>query len=120
MRDDTFVQAYLECALWASTDEEGEPLDAQYGVENLAPVALAQAKRECEAVLTENDDDIGRRVERAGGDFWLTRNGHGAGFWDGDWLEPHATRLTEASHAAGGRDLYVGDDGQLYFTPEGE
>jgi hypothetical protein len=20
-----------------------------------------------------------------GHDFWLTRNGHGAGFWDGDW-----------------------------------
>lgn len=23
--------------------------------------------------------------ERIGHDFWLTRNGHGAGFWDGDW-----------------------------------
>ena len=23
--------------------------------------------------------------ERIGHDFWLTRNGHGAGFWDGGW-----------------------------------
>ena len=27
------------------------------------------------------DDELAR----AGTDFWLTRNGHGAGFWDGDW-----------------------------------
>ena len=25
------------------------------------------------------------QCERIGHDFWLTRNGHGAGFWDGDW-----------------------------------
>lgn len=23
----------------------------------------------------------------AGHDLWLTRNGHGAGFWDGDWRD---------------------------------
>ena len=28
--------------------------------------------------------------EYAGHDFWLTRNGHGAGFWDGDWIAPVA------------------------------
>ena len=27
------------------------------------------------------------QCERIGHDFWLTRNGHGAGFWDGDWDE---------------------------------
>ena len=40
-------------------------------------------------------------AELAGHDFWLTRNGHGAGFWDGDWQEPAAAALTAAAHAFG-------------------
>ena len=52
--------------------------------------------------------------ERAGQDFWLTRNGHGCGFWDGDWAEPAATKLTEASKAFGEVSLYIGDDGLIY------
>ena len=50
----------------------------------------------------------------AGHDFWLTRNGHGAGFWDGDWKEPAASKLDAASHAFGEVDLYIGDDGKVY------
>lgn len=46
--------------------------------------------------------------------FWLTRCGHGCGFWDGDWSEPAATILTDAAHAFGNVDLYVGDDGKIY------
>jgi hypothetical protein len=51
----------------------------------------------------------------AGHDFWLTRNGHGAGFWDGDWPEPLATVLTDAAHAFGELSPYVGDDGLIYL-----
>ena len=50
----------------------------------------------------------------AGHDFWLTRCGHGAGFWDGDRPEPAATVLTKASKAYGEVDLYIGDDGKVY------
>lgn len=35
---------------------------------------------------------------------------------DGDWSEPHATRLTEAAHAFGEVNLYVGDDGRIYHS----
>ena len=38
----------------------------------------------------------------------------GAGFWDGDWKEPHGDRLTELSKTFGEVDLYVGDDGKIY------
>jgi hypothetical protein len=58
--------------------------------------------------------DGSRRYERAGHDFWLTRNHHGAGFWDGDWSEPEATELTRISHEMGEVDLYVGDDGRIH------
>ena len=44
-------------------------------------------------------------VERAGYDFHFTRNGHGCGFWDGDWNEPHATELTEFAETFGTMEL---------------
>jgi hypothetical protein len=50
---------------------------------------------------------------RAGHDFWLTRNGHGAGFWDrglGDLGE----RLSKAAKVYGEVYLYPGDDGKVY------
>jgi len=43
----------------------------------------------------------------------MTRNGHGAGFWDGDWPDD-GDRLTKASEAYGTFDLYVGDDGEIH------
>ncbi|GAA3632936.1 hypothetical protein [Microlunatus ginsengisoli] len=46
-------------------------------------------------------------------DFWLTRNRHGAGFWDRGYGEDGDT-LTEAAHAYGGVDLYIGEDGRIH------
>jgi hypothetical protein len=59
---------------------------------------------------------IAGRESDAGHDFALTRNGHGAGFWDGDWPEPAATELTKLSKEYGEVDLYVGDDGLLWAS----
>ena len=53
--------------------------------------------------------------DRAGNDFHFTRNGHGCGFWDGDW-EEHGQALTDLSkpfstlEMVGVRD----DDGDLH------
>lgn len=52
--------------------------------------------------------------EQAGHDFWMTRNGHGVGFWDGDWSEPAGSRLDEITKAFPQVDLYRGDDGRIY------
>lgn len=47
--------------------------------------------------------------------FWLTRNGHGAGFWENDYgTEEQCDKLTEACKAFGEFNLYPGDDGRLY------
>lgn len=113
-----FTAAYIECALWSSTDESrddgGDPLDQNYSSDDLSNSALDVIRTDCRAFLEANAEDIGSKVERAGHDFWLNRNGHGAGFWDGDWPEPAASRLDTASKAFGSCDLYVGDDGLLY------
>lgn len=100
---DPFTRAYLETAIWADLrDEAGESLDHIYGVEDIAPQSLAQAIEDCAefqaayaAELAEADD------AHAGGDFWLTRNRHGAGYWDGDYPADIADRLTDGAHAYG-------------------
>lgn len=114
---DEFLRAYIECALWSSTDDEGEPLDGIYSVDDIAPETLASMREDCVDFLASNLEDIGiGDWAQAGHDFWLTRNGHGAGFWDGDWPAEAGRRLTEASHPYGEVNLYVGDDGLIYIA----
>ena len=115
---DEFTHAYIEAALWSSTDEStpanGEPMDANYAISDLAPETLERIKADCAAFQGQHWEDIQDDVSRAGHDFWLTRNHHGAGFWDGDWPEGVDEKLTAASHSCGEVDLYVGDDGRVY------
>ena len=114
---DSFLFAYIECALWSSNDEStpqgGEPLDKNYTHEDIDPTTRATMKADCERFYNEHRELIEFRAERAGHDFWLTRNGHGAGFWDGDWPEPAASTLTEAAQKFGEVNLYV-HEGKVY------
>lgn len=121
---DAFTNAYLLAALWSSTDNSndqgGDPLDKNYDISDLAPEAVAQAKTDC-ATFQKKAESLLRFVsdkeddEQAGHDFWLTRNGHGAGFWDRG-LGSAGEKLTELSKKFGEIDIYVGDDGKLYFS----
>ncbi len=81
---DTFTLAYIEAALWSSMDDAddrgGEPLDANYSLADIAPDTLAKIEADCRAFQRDNADDIGTDFERAGHDFWLTRNHHGPAF----------------------------------------
>ena len=116
-RLDQFTRAYLECALWSSMDESddsgGNPMDDNYSIEDIAPETIDHAIEECKRFQAQAAGMIESDPSRAGHDFWLTRNGHGAGFWDGDWPED-GDKLTELSKAFGETYLYVGDDGRIY------
>ena len=117
-----FTRAYFEAALWSSTDDTEQSLVSRTLAAETDRVMRAEAAAFYEmwhahwaghhAFRCGNLEDA-----HAGHDFWMTRNGHGVGFWDGDWIEPAATVLTEAATAAGVRELYVGDDGLVYMTP---
>ena len=113
-----FLTAYIEAALWSTSDDEeadrGEFLDATFGADDLAPETLQKMEDDCRKFLTENQEDIGLDFTKAGHDFWLTRNGHGCGFWDGYWPEEVGERLTKSSKQFGEVYLYVGDDGKIY------
>jgi hypothetical protein len=124
-----FLRAYIVCALWSSTGPEEEPyacesLDDIFSADDLAPECLESMRADCDDFIASNEADLiayclemrseqWSGEERAGHDFWLTRNGHGAGFWDrglGDLGE----RLADAASVYGGVDLYPGDDGLIY------
>jgi hypothetical protein len=107
--------AYVECALWSSSDfESGTPLDEDHDSDDVDGDTLAQMREDVDAFYTANAADLADMTPgQAGHDFWLTRNGHGAGFWD-RWRGELGDRLTAAAHAYGSFDLYVGDDGKVY------
>jgi hypothetical protein len=111
-----FKTAYILAMLWSSTDESteagGNPLDDNYSREDIDPETMEAIDADCVAFLSKADISE-HGPELAGHDFWLTRNGHGAGFWDGDWTNGDA--LTELSKEFGNLDPYVGDDGKIYF-----
>ncbi len=118
---DSFTHGYLTAALFSTNDESddsgGNPLDDNYGIADFAPEALEKAQRDCARFQSENAKDLeGFDEAEAGGDFWFTRCGHGVGFWDGDYPEPQAARLTKACKKFGEVWLTVGDDGLIYST----
>ncbi len=132
---DDFTAAYIETALWCGAEfPEGHPdadhdRDYNRSIDDLAPETLARMIADCLDFQHHHGATIAAAIEtgqvvcgpdfdeygRAGHDFWLNRNGHGAGFWDGDWPEPYASQLDKAAHNAGECDLYVGDDGKVYI-----
>jgi len=117
---DEFTQAYIDAALWSTNDEStpegGDPLDDNYGPDDFADAALAAIVKDCLKFQQENKADIGIRSGDAGHDFWLTRNGHGCGFWDGDWPEPMGSRLDNAAKKFGSIVLCVGDTGKIHHA----
>lgn len=115
---ETVLGHYIGAALWSSTNEAGTPLESMLGAEDLADETLESMADDVESFLTEPQvlaDVDGMSLEAVGIDFWLTRNGHGAGFWDRG-LGERGDRLTTAAHAYGSSDLYVGDDGLVYVA----
>lgn len=118
---DTFTHAYLVCALWSSSDEAGTPLDQNYDVDDIGDEFKKQAIEDCADFQQANAADLAAAYEhygdgsgeyapeaRAGHDFWLTRCGHGAGFWDRG-MGALGDRLTSAAKIYGSVDLMPHD-----------
>ncbi len=130
---DKFLRGYIVCALWSSNDNDrdpeghGIPLDENYDVDDLADETRAKMLEDCEAFIQANDADLhiycleitcdptqGSPEDYAGHDFWLTRNGHGCGFWDRG-LRNLGVRLTEACRPYGEVHLWGNQaDGKVY------
>jgi len=115
---DTFTQAYVEAMFFTSTGtgDDGDLEDASF--DQLAPSALAEIKEDCAEFQKAHRamlDATGGDDSQHGHDFWLTRNHHGAGFWDRGYGQL-GEELTKWSHAMGTVDMYRGDDGLIYLA----
>lgn len=113
MNLDEFTMSYVGTALWSSSDGDEESLES-YHYTDISDETMDVMIKDCEKFQSENFEDISSDLSRAGHDFWLTRNGHGAGFWDGDWDDEIGKKLTKSSETYGEFTLYVGDDGKIY------
>lgn len=106
---DEFTKGYIACAIWSSTwPESGRPLDGDFSPQDLSQSALASIVKDCEAFQKDNADLLAQAsadAARHGHDFWLTRNRHGAGFWDRGYGRV-GDKLSAAAHAYGTSDLH--------------
>lgn len=127
---DGFVRSYLETALWSSTmmPEDAEVSDVSYfshgcDVDDCSLETVIGAKRDCDAFqndyngpLERSEYDIGRDAH----DFWLSRNGHGAGFFDrgtddGDTLQSAAKSYGEVNlyHMGDNEEMTIYSDADV-------
>ena len=95
-------------------------MDECYNADDIAPETMAAMRSDCGAFIAANgipkyNDSEYSDAEKAGHDFWLTRCGHGAGFWDrAELSKANQDRLTAYSKDFGDIDLCVGDDGKIH------
>lgn len=124
---DAFYDGYVTAILWANTytetDGELESVDGTVANAELTSDAATALRQDVDDFLDEHVQRLiwgaavrtrGQyRPDQAGHDFALTRNGHGAGFWDrglgivGDALTAHAKPHGE-------RNLFVDSDGMAH------
>lgn len=112
-----FTKHYLQTLFWSDSTASEMESDSI----TLSPEAVEAIEEDCKKFLEMPDIqgaindalekyDLGNLAH----DFCLTRNRHGAGFWDGDLPEETGKILTEAAHSFSEQNLYIGDDGVLY------
>jgi len=100
-----FITAYFEAVNFTETGEDGQPpydagLDDDFRKECIV---------DCMSFFQRSRPWLsGNHLAQAGHDFWLTRNGHGTGFWDGmsrENIYPQAELLTKLAESYG--EAYV-------------
>lgn len=117
MKLDSFTRAYIEAIFFT---ESGDEITSDHSISDFSPCTMEKIISDCEKFQSENEIPEYNNAqysdsEMAGHDFWLTRNHHGAGFWDRG-LGEVGQKLTEASYAFGEVFAYLGDDGKIHLS----
>ena len=102
---DRFLRSYLVAMLWTDLPDgccrpggfDGSDACERW-LKRVTRETREKAEADCRHFCLLAGPLIDSDPERAATDFWLTRNGHGAGFWDGDWshVEPVAPGFDDA------------------------
>ena len=114
-----FREGYVEAMLWANTYSiTGEELAVEPTVNDLDSETQLQLSNDARTFYDTNlrlltEAATARPWSHLGHDFALTRNRHGAGFWDRG-LGTCGEKLTVEAQAMGESNLFVDDDGIVY------
>ena len=125
--------ALAETVLFSECDNHSVPLDANYTIESFDEESLNKlyveyqqfisvVEEKITAAVGENWDciddfyDLAQpAINQTEYDYILTRNHHGAGFWDGDWSSEVSQILTDAAQSQSEFTAYVDDYGRIYL-----
>lgn len=126
---DKIARSYIEAALWSSTimsddypDMEGDSFDEHFSYQDVEMSFLKKTYKDIKNFINKAQNskygNILEGIDEAdiGHDFWLTRNGHGAGFWDRGYDKLVGESLTKIAEKFGSVYLYVTDN----FTVDGD
>lgn len=101
----TITHHYLVCAAWS--DSPDDATGSTFG-----SLSKDMAYKECANFVAKAGELLDDwSDEQIGHDFWLTRNHHGAGFWDRGL--PNGDELTELAKTFPERSLYVSGNDEL-------
>lgn len=114
---ETVTEHYLIAMLWTETGDDDEFLDRDYGTDDVSTAARNTATGDCESFLELAASLIEQlpdsyTAEQFGHDFLLTRNGHGAGFWDRG-LGDTGREFTQHANSYGDIHAFIDDAGTI-------
>lgn len=124
------LRGYQACALWSTAATDDEDNEVLLDNEEFSEEATEAMYFDCEVFHDAYYEDLVKYAKRrvpsggntpwalAGHDFWLTRNGHGTGFWDrglgklGERLASYVGFQTNFPEV----NIYLGDDGLVHAS----
>lgn len=118
-----FTRAYVEAMLFTECSdgdfdpENGNLLPGEITFDDFAPETVQSIIEDCAAFRLSNRTLLNQCGDDSqnGHDFWLTRNWHGAGFWDRGYDVTIGELITQKAHAFGEVFVYLGEDGKVYI-----
>ncbi len=99
---ESFYQGYVACLLWTEGVDAGNSLD-------LTESLRRESHTDCRNFFRDYAPLFGTNYEQAGHDFWLSRNGHGTGFFDRDY-DGFENQLQEAARRYGSVYVYYDEN----------
>jgi hypothetical protein len=132
------MKGYLTCAVWTEEerikeDEEEEEISGKYSedselkdleqrtelnIHNFSDNSVLKAYEDIKKFLEYAGDAVEDIDEnQLGHDLWLTRNHHGAGFFDHGYDDDIEKVLMDSAHKLGEEYIYS-YDGKLHFSSE--
>lgn len=123
----TMTRSYLAAAIFTEseqlTDTNGQPIDGSFSIYDFKGQDYDLAKRICAKFIAQAVHEgiaiHDGNAEQAGIDLWLSRNGHGSGFFDRDRTTyggpANNATLQSMAEDLGENYIFINDQGFLSF-----